>query len=66
MKDRHSFLRISFILGVFGVLSLLAGLGRPTMADIRAVDFVRLIGAGMCLGGAVVALVAHYRNRHSN
>ena len=30
-------------------------LARPTLANIRAVDFVHLIGTGMCLGGAIVA-----------
>jgi hypothetical protein len=32
-------------------------LDRPTLATIRAVDFVHLIGTGMCLGGAIVAFV---------
>jgi dienelactone hydrolase len=32
-------------------------LARPTLANIRAVDFVHLIGTGMCFGGAIVALV---------
>jgi hypothetical protein len=32
-------------------------LARPSLATIRAVDFVHLIGTGMCLGGAIVAFV---------
>jgi hypothetical protein len=62
MKDRRNFLRICFVLTAFGFMSLFAMLGRPTLADIRAVDFVHLIGTGMCFGGAIVALAAFYRS----
>ena len=58
MNDRRRFFRIFFVLLAFGVLSLLRTLGRPSLADVRAVDIVQLIGTGMCLGGAVIALVA--------
>jgi hypothetical protein len=30
-------------------------LARPTLATIRPVDFVHLIGTGMCFGAAIVA-----------
>ena len=63
MKDRRDFLRIFFVLGAFGLMSLLAMLTRPTLANIRAVDVVHLIGTGMCLGGAIVALAVY---RHSS
>ena len=59
MSDQRGFLRTFFVLAAFGLLSLLAMLGRPSLADVRAVDIVHLIGTGMCLGGAIVALVAH-------
>jgi hypothetical protein len=64
MKDKPNFLRIFFVLGAFGLVSLLAMISRPSLADIRAVDIVHLIGTGMCFGGAVVALVAHFRSPH--
>jgi dienelactone hydrolase len=31
-------------------------LARPTIATIRAVDIVHLVGTGMCFGAAIVAL----------
>jgi len=57
MNDRRRFFRIFFVLLAFGVLSLLRTLGRPSLANVRTVDIVQLIGTGMCLGGALVALV---------
>ena len=57
MNDRRKFFRIFFVLLAFGVLSLLRTIGRPSLANVRAVDIVQLIGTGMCLGGALVALV---------
>jgi hypothetical protein len=64
MNETRMFLRMFFMLITFGLLSLLGALGRPSMADIRAVDIVHLIGTGMCFGGAIVALVARLRGRH--
>lgn len=49
--------RIFFVLTIFGILNLLAMLSRPTWADIRGVDAVRLISTGMCFGAAIVAFV---------
>ena len=57
MNDRRRFFQICFVLLAFGVLSLLRTLGRPSLANVRAVDIVQLIGTGMCLGGAIIALV---------
>ena len=65
MSDRRAFVRVFFVLVSFGVVSLLAMLGRPSLATIRLVDLVHLIGTGMCFGGAIVALVAHRRGLSS-
>jgi hypothetical protein len=65
MNETRQFLRIFFVLIAFGLISLLAFIGRPAMADVRAVDAAHLIGAGMCIGGALVALAAHLRGRQS-
>jgi len=51
---RHSY-RVAFVLAAFGLLSLVSMLARPSLASIRAVDIVHLIGTGMCLGAAVIA-----------
>lgn len=57
MTDHRRLFRIFFVLLAFGVVSLLRTIGRPSLANVRAVDIVQLIGTGMCLGGALVALV---------
>ena len=63
MTDRTASLRIFFVLCAFGALSLLSMLTRPSLTNIRPVDVVRLIGTGMCFGGAIVALVAYVRSK---
>ena len=63
MNNRRRFLRIFFVLTVFGVMSLLAMPSRPALANIRGVDVVRLIGTGMCFGGAIFSFVAYFRGR---
>jgi len=55
----RGFLRVFFLLACFGAISLLAMISRPSLAAVRAVDIVHLIGAGMCFGGAIVALAAY-------
>lgn len=57
MSSRRDSYRVVFVLAAFGLLSLCSMLARPTLADIRAVDFLHLIGTGMCFGGAIVGLV---------
>ena len=57
MSSRRESFRVVFVLAAFGLLSLFSMLARPTLATIRAVDFVHLIGTGMCLGAAIVAFV---------
>ena len=61
MIERGTFARIFFVLAAFGFVSLFAMLSRSSLANIRAVDAVHLIGTGMCFGGAIVALVCYLR-----
>ena len=61
MNNRTTAVRIFFVLSAFGVVSLFSMMSRPSLADIRAVDVVHLIGVGMCFGGAIVALVFYLR-----
>ena len=56
MLERRRSLGMSGLLTVFGTLSLLRVLGRPSFAAVRGVDAVQLIGTGMCFGAAIVAL----------
>ena len=55
MSSRRESFRVGFVLAAFGLLSLCSMLARPTIATIRPVDIVHLIGTGMCLGAALMA-----------
>ncbi len=55
--------RVFLLFTFFGVMNLLAMISRPTWAAIRGVDAVRLIGTGMCFGGALIALAAYLQDR---
>jgi len=62
MNNRTASLRVFFVLCVFGVMSLLSMLSRPSLAGVRAVDIVHLIGTGMCFGAGIVALGVYFRS----
>ena len=66
MDERRSLLRVFVVLTLFGLLNCFAMLGKPSLAQIRAVDLVRLIGTGMCFGGALVALGFSLRRARGN
>ena len=55
MSSRRESLRVVFVLAAFGLLGIFSMLGRPSLANIRTVDIVHLVGTGMCFGGALVA-----------
>jgi hypothetical protein len=63
MNKQRGFLRIFFVLTLFGVISLLAMLSSPAWASIRGVDVVRLIGTGMCFGGAIFSFAEYFHGR---
>ena len=65
MGEKRSYLRVCVILGVFGVMSLLAMIDRPSVASIRGVDIVHLIGTGMCFGGSLIAFAVYLQGRRS-
>jgi len=66
MNNRRVFPRVSIVLALFGVMSLLAMLSSPAYENMRGVDVVRLIGTGMCFGAAIVSLVAYFPGRRSS
>ena len=66
MSERRSLLRVFVVLTVFGLGNLFVMLDKPSLAQIRAVDLVRLIGTGMCFGGALVALGFSFRGARGN
>jgi len=63
MNKQRGFLRIFFVLTLFGVMNFLHILSSPVWANIRGVDVVRLIGTGMCFGGAIFSLAAYFHGR---
>jgi hypothetical protein len=62
MSDRRKLVRIFFVLTAFGLVSLVRVLAAPSLATIRAVDIVQLVGTGMCFGAAILALVLFLRS----
>ena len=53
------------LVGVFvglglGLLFLYIGLNRPSIANMRTVDLVHLLGTGACFGVGLVALVRFF------
>jgi hypothetical protein len=65
MSERRKFVRMFFIALVFGLFSFMTILTRPSFAAIRTVDVIHLIGVGMCLGAALVALILFVRSSPS-
>ena len=63
MSNQRRLPRIFLLLTFFGVLNLLAIISSSAWANMRGVDIVRLIGTGMCFGGALVSLGAYFRGR---
>ena len=43
-----------------GLMFLAIGLNRPTIANMRTLDLVHLLGTGACLGAGLVAVVWHF------
>jgi hypothetical protein len=60
------YLSIFFVLTFLGLMNFLANFDSPAWANIRGVDKWRLIGMGMCFGGAIFSLAAYFRGRRSS
>ena len=60
----HRFRRGPLIAGFFGIgmgfLSLYTGLNRPTIANMRTVDLVHLLGTGFSWGVGLMALIIYF------
>jgi hypothetical protein len=63
MNNQRGFLRLFFVLTLFGVMNFLAIISSPAWANIRGVDIWRLIGTGMCFGGAIFSFGAYFHGR---
>ena len=62
-RPRRSPLLATFIGGGFGLFFLVIGLNRPSIADMRTVDLVHLLGTGACFGAALVGVVLYLVGR---
>jgi hypothetical protein len=59
-RPRRPPLSLAFVLVGLGVLFTATGLNRPSIADMRTVDLVHLLGAGANLGAGLALLVLHF------
>jgi hypothetical protein len=53
-------LALALVFVGLGVLFTATGLNRPSIANMRTVDLVHLLGAGANLGAGLVLLVLHF------
>ena len=51
------------ILLMFGLMSLLSSLSKPSVAGLRRVDVLRLVASGACFGVALVGLLGGLKIR---
>lgn len=66
-NKQHKFTpRFFLMLTFFGIMNLLTMLNRPIWTAIRGVDVIRLIGTGMCFGGALIAFATYLQDRKSS
>ena len=63
MRNRRGWLFTFLMLTFFGIMSFLAVKSSPSWANIRGVDVLRLIGTGMCFGGAIFSFAAYFHGR---
>ena len=64
-RPRRPPLVIAFVIVGLGILFLATGLNRPSIANMRTVDLVHLLGTGVCLGGGLVVLVLNLVGRRT-
>ena len=62
-RPRRGPLLAAFLSGGLGLLFLVIGLNRPSIANMRTVDLVHLLATGAYLGVALVAVVLYLVGR---
>jgi hypothetical protein len=62
MENKLRKKRISFLLVIFLIANVSNLLMSPTIANIRAVDIVRLIACGMLIVALIMSLVMPFKN----
>ena len=64
-RARRPPLGLAFVFIALGVLFLGTGLNQPSIANMRTVDLVRLLGTGANMGAGLVLLVLHFVGRRT-
>ncbi len=64
-RPRRPPLGLAFVFIALGVLFLATGLNQPSIANMRTVDLVRLLGTGANLGAGLVLLALHFVGRRT-
>lgn len=58
------FRRAPLIAGLFagfmGIFSLFTGFNRPTIANMRTIDLIHLLGTGASLGAGLVGVIIYF------
>ena len=65
-RPRRSPLVAAAIGGGFGLFFLAIGFNRPSIAEMRMVDLIHLLGTGGCFGAALVGVVLHFVGRRKS
>lgn len=62
-RPRRPLLGLAFVFIALGVLFLVTGFNQPSIANMRTVHLVRLLGTGANLGAGLVLLALHFVGR---
>jgi hypothetical protein len=62
-RPRRSLLFAAFLNGGLGLLFLVSGLNRSSIANMRTIDLMHLLVTGACLGVALVSAVLYLVGR---
>jgi|GEM_PF-1855500 len=65
MDKQPTYLRITILLAIFGLIGLMSAISNPVFANIRPVHLIHLIASGGCFGAAFMALGAYFQERRS-
>jgi len=62
-RPRRGHFVAALVSGGLGLFSLVSGLNRPSIANMRTVDLVHLLATGACLGAGLAAVVLYFVGR---
>jgi hypothetical protein len=62
-RTRQRLQAVAFVNLPLGLILLATGFTRPTIANMRTVDLIYLLGTGFCLGAGLVCSIVFLRSR---